>query len=212
MFAMLNASTNPSTNMARALEISMPAPLIRSSGLIIRRITKPHEQLATDLLVRRMYAWRGYLVKRQFSALTDPDHATVAAWQNGELVATLTLARDNGNNLLCETLYPKEIAELRASNPKICEYSRLATDPEFSSPEILECFFRTAYNFARSHFGATDAVVEINPRHRRYYEKELGFSRVGERRVCPRVDAPAILLHRDLRHQLPGQLSIEQAA
>lgn len=191
---------------------SMPSTLLRTARLIIRRITEPHEQIAADSLVRRMYAWRGYLVNRQFSGLHDPDRTTLAAWMDHELVATITLTRDNGRSLLCETLYPNEIAKLRVSTPKICEYSRLATDREFSSPALLENFFRTAYNYARTHFGSTDAVVEINPRHSRYYERELGFSRIGERRVCPRVDAPAILLHRDLRRPFSKHATEEIAA
>jgi hypothetical protein len=210
---MLNASTHtlfiaPITLSGK----SVPSLPIQSTGLVIRPITEHDEQLATDLLVRRMYAWRGYLVKRQFSNVRNPDHATLAAWQDGELVATLTLSRDKGCDLLCEALYPTEIAELRAKSQRVCEFSRLAIDPEFSSPALLDTFLRTAYNFARSHFGATAAVVEINPRHRRYYERELGFAQVGERRVCPRVDAPAILLQRDLRHSLPGTVEAAIAA
>jgi len=210
---MLSASTHRTFVVPPAtVEKSMPSPLLRSADLIIRRISKPHEQFASDLLVRRMYAWRGYLVKRQFSALHDPDCATVAAWHDGELVATLTLARDNGGSLLCESLYPNEVSELRAKQLKICEYSRFAVDPAFSSPKLLDSFFRTAYNFSRSHFGATDAVVEVNPRHSRYYERELGFVQIGPRRVCPRVDAPAMLLHRNLRHSLPKIWVTEEAA
>lgn len=185
---------------------------VKSTRLVIRPITEYDEQLATDSLVRRMYAWRGYLVKRQFSSVCNSDHATLAAWQDGELAATLTLSRDKGSDLLCETLYPTEIAALRAKSQRICEFTRLAIDPEFSSPALLDIFIRTAHNFSRTHFGATAAVVEINPRHRRYYERELGFAQVGERRVCPRVDAPAILLHRDLRHSHPSKIETAIAA
>jgi hypothetical protein len=99
---------------------SMPSTLLRTARLIIRRITEPHEQIAADSLVRRMYAWRGYLVNRQFSGLHDPDRTTLAAWIGHELVATITLTRDNGSSLLCETLYPNEIAKLRVRTPKIC--------------------------------------------------------------------------------------------
>lgn len=198
---MFNASTH--TLFIAPINLSpksAPSSPLKSTRLVIRPIAEYDEQLATDSLVRRMYAWRGYLVKRQFSNVRNPDHVTLAAWQDGELAATLTLSRDKGSNLLCETLYPTEIATLRAKNQKLCEFTRLAIDPKFSSPALLDSFLRSAHNFSRSHFDATTAVVEINPRHRRYYERELGFAQVGERRVCPRVDAPAILLHRDLRH------------
>lgn len=165
-----------------------------------------HDLLASDHLVRRMYAWRGYLTtppQHPLALLRSSDRATLVAWQNGELAATLTLSRDNEHGLLCESLYPKEISELRAKQVKICEFSRFAVDPEFRSPKLLDSFFRAAYHFTRSQLGATDAVVEVNPRHSRYYERELGFASIGPRRVCPRVDAPAILLHRNLHHPLP---------
>lgn len=201
-----------SANKFAVVEKSSPAPIFKSTGLVIRRVTEHHDLLATDLLVRRMYAWRGYLTKQQLASPRDPDHATLVAWQDGELAATLTLSRDSGSGLLCETLYPNEISELRAKQLKICEYSRFAVDPEFRSPKLLDTFFRTAYYFTRSQFGATDAVVEVNPRHSRYYERELGFAEIGPRRVCPRVDAPATLLHRNLRQTLPKAWVSEQAA
>ncbi|MDP3539569.1 MAG: hypothetical protein Q8S26_12795 [Azonexus sp.] len=183
-----------------------PAELFRSGDLVIRRLGDFHERLASDLLVRRMYAWRGYRANPHTTPQPDSGRVTLVAWQDNVLAATLTLSHDSGNGLLCEALYPDEIANLRARNLKVCEYSRLAIDPDFSSPALMDAFFRTAYNFARSHFHASDALVEINPRHCRYYERELGFTRLGPLRVCPRVNAPAILLHRNLLHPFPKLL------
>jgi hypothetical protein len=201
---MLSASNHHhSSKLIHIPANSLPSVLFRSEDLVIRRIGEFHERLATDLLVRRMYAWRGYRANPQTTPLRDTDRITLGAWHDNVLAATLTLSRDGGNGLLSEALYPHEIAQLRAKNLNICEYSRLAIDPDFSSPELLHTFFRAAYNFARSHFGASDAVVEINPRHCRYYERELGFSRLGPKRICPRVEAPAMLLHRDLQLPFP---------
>ena len=47
-------------------------------------------------------------------------------------------------------------------------------------------------------FAASDAVIEVNPRHARYYQRTLGFRQIGELRQCQRVEAPAVLLHRRL--------------
>ena len=201
---MSNVSTlHISANQIAGFEKSSPAPLFQSLSLIIQRVTEAHDQLATDHLVRRVYGWRGYRVKQQTGNPHDLDRVTLAAWQDGNLAGTLTLSRDNERGLLCESLYPNEVSALRAKGLKICECSRLAIDPEFSSRKLLESFFRTAYDFARSHFGATDALIEVNPRHCRYYESELGFSRLGPRRLCPRVQAPALLLHHDFKNSLP---------
>lgn len=188
---------------------NMPTP-VQHSGLVIRPATTHRELLACSLLVRRMYAWRGYLAASPLPHLSH-DELTLAAWQDGELTATLSLSRDNGGNLLAEALYPAEIGELRAKARTICEYSRLAIDPTFSSIELLEGFFRMAYDLAHSHFRASDAVVEINPRHRRFYEREIGFAQLGPLRVCPRVDAPALLLHRDMEQPHKARLRASSA-
>ncbi|MDP3636250.1 MAG: hypothetical protein U0989_01505 [Azonexus sp.] len=204
---MLSASTHCfSVTQIVGGEKSSSTSLFKSIGFVIGRAMEQHDLLAADHLVRRMYAWRGYLTKHPQhprSLHRAADQATLVAWQNGELAATLTLSRDNEHGLLCESLYSKEISELRTKQVKICEFSRFAIDPAFRSPKLLDSFFRAAYQFSCSQFGATDAVVEVNPRHSRYYERELGFATIGPRRVCPRVDAPAILLHRNLHHPLP---------
>ncbi len=166
--------------------------------LLVRAIENAHERFAAAMLVRRMYAWRGYRLNDSVSLLNSQDAVTIAAWEDREIAATLTLNRDTGSGLLCESLYPLEIAHLRAKSRQICEYTRFATDPDFSTPELLETLFIFGYELARFRFGATDAVIEVNPRHARYYERDLGFSRIGECRICPRVEAPAILLHRNL--------------
>lgn len=201
---MLSASCHfSSENPFPAASSFSPAELFRSGNLVIRRLGGFQERLASDLLVRRMYAWRGYRANPHTTPQPDSSRVTLVAWQDNVLAATLTLSHDSGNGLLCEALYPDEISNLRAKNLKVCEYSRLAIDPDFSSPALMEAFFRTAYNFARSHFHASDALVEINPRHCRYYERELGFTLLGPLRVCPRVNAPALLLHRNLLHPFP---------
>jgi hypothetical protein len=38
----------------------------------------------------------------------------------------------------------------------------------------------------------------VNPRHAGFYEKILGFAVVGAERICPRVNAPALLMRLDL--------------
>lgn len=197
----------PSDSPAITPHLAQP-PAIRGSGLLIRRIAGVNEQREADYLVRRMYAWRGYRAVNAPIELHSSRRVTLAAWQHDELAATLTLNLDGETGLLSEALYPEEIAGLRSRQGRLCEYSRLAVDPALSSPALLEHFFRYAYNFARSQLHCSDAVVEINPRHVRYYQRELGFIPLGPRRICPRVDAPAMLLHRDLRNPLPDEIAV----
>lgn len=172
--------------------------LYSHGDLIIRQVRLFHERVATDLLVNRMYAWRGYRINPHTTPVPETERVVLAAWRSNVLAATMTLSSDHGNGLLSEVLYPEEIGRLRTRSENICEYSRFAVDPTNTSCQLHEALFRSAYNFAKKHFGATDAVVEVNPRHSRFFQRSMGFTRLGELRVCPRVDAPAILLHRDL--------------
>jgi len=43
-------------------------------------------------------------------------------------------------------------------------------------------------------------LIEVNPRHVRFYERMLGFEQVAEERLDPAVQAPAVLLRLDLGH------------
>lgn len=51
-----------------------------------------------------------------------------------------------------------------------------------------------AYIYAKIH-ARTDFVIEVNPRHADFYKKMLGFKLIGSERLCPRAEAPALLLH-----------------
>jgi len=48
--------------------------------------------------------------------------------------------------------------------------------------------------YARDIHKCTNIVIEVNPRHRRFYERMLGFKQEGELKSNPRVNAPAYLL------------------
>lgn len=181
----------------------------KQAELSIRQVATVSERLAAEQLVRRMYSRRGYRVAFPEHDPGDKHRVTLGVWHDDELAATLTVAADRGQGLLCETLYPSEIATLRSENKRLCEYSRFAVDPEFSSPKLLRSFFRNAYDLTCRILEASHAVIEVNPRHSRFYEQELGFGRLGSVRICPRVAAPALLLHRDLHIPLPAMLLSE---
>lgn len=179
---------------------SLPAPgrLVDIPELVVAPAVSYHQHRACSALVRRMYAWRGYRTSPARELIEDPNHATLGAWLDGELVATLTASRDSSAGLLADKLYAEELARLRKPSRVLCEVTRLAVDADTHDPELLNALFRSSYQYARAIFGVTDAVIEVNPRHAPYYRREFGFSQIGAVRTCPRVDAPAVLLHRPL--------------
>lgn len=172
--------------------------LPRSRGYNIRPVRTPHQHGMASMLVQQMYTWRGYNTEALGLRPDDPNRVTLAAWQYDEVVATLTLGRDSPHGLLADSLYGQELANLRRPGRVVCEVTRLAVDPDFSSPGLLTALFQVARNFGKDMFAASDAVIEVNPRHARYYQRTLGFRQIGELRHCQRVEAPAVLLHRQI--------------
>ena len=71
----------------------------------------------------------------------------------------------------------------------------------------LGALVRLAYAVSRSVFEASDAFVEVNPRHERFYRRAFGFVGAGARRICPRVGAPAVLLRLDLERNAERTLA-----
>ena len=59
---------------------------------------------------------------------------------------------------------------------------------------MLASLFHVALIYARDLNHCSHIFIEVNPRHRRFYETMLGFKTVCESRPNPRVQAPAVLL------------------
>jgi len=142
-----------------------------------------------------MYEWRGYSTESIEYQVDDPNRVTIAAWQDDEIVATLTLGRDSPNGLMADTLYAQELAGLRHPDRVVCEVTRLAVAPGYNAAGLLTKLFRAAFQYGKDVFAASDAVIEVNPRHVRYYQSRMGFQQIGTLRQCERVAAPAVLMH-----------------
>jgi hypothetical protein len=81
---------------------------------------------------------------------------------------------------------------------RIAELIRLAIEDEVDPKAVLAELFSAAYAIGRVIHHATDALIEVNPRHVTFYERIFGFARESAESVCPRVNAPAVLLRLDL--------------
>ena len=112
----------------------------------------------------------------------------------GRIIGTLTLGLDSSMGLLVDQLYKDEIDRLRQTKCLVCEFTKLAVDQASYSQRVIAALFHLAYIYAHKIHGTTDLVIEVNPRHVIFYQRMLGFSQLGEERMCPRVNAPAVLL------------------
>ena len=177
---------------------SLWAALSGPRGVDIRPARTPKQHGLTNSRVQRMYAWRGYRTEARRQPLDEQNRVTLAAWHYEEVVATLTLRRDSPIGLLADAHYGNVLDGLRGPDRVVCEVSRLAIDPDFSSRDLLNNLFSAALDYGREHFSASDAVMEVNPRHVRYYERCLGFQQIGDVCRCLRVDAPAVLMHQEI--------------
>ena len=166
---------------------------------VVRRVETWSRLAKARALIRRMYEWRGYDTENLTAKQHGSDWIVLEASREEQLLGTLTLGIDSGR-LLADALYEPEINAFRNQNRKACEISRLAVDPQHSSKELLASLFHLAYIYVRIINKASDVFIEVNPRHAGFYTRMLGFQQIGERRVCPRVDAPAVLLHLELEY------------
>lgn len=146
----------------------------------------------TELLIQKRYAWRGY---GQLGSLDEPNQLTMNAELFGRVYATVTVNVDSPAGLALDTTYGAEAARLRAQGAKLCEFGRFAIDPTARSKRLIISLVHLLYIYAHRVKGCSDILIEINPRHRAFYEKLLEFEQLGAERICERVKAPAILMH-----------------
>lgn len=149
-------------------------------------------------LIGRMYAWRGYQFDVGGGIARRAGQTVFQVRRQDRLVATLTLRMDSELGLMADQLYREEIDFFRGLGGRVCELTGLAVVPGEDSRAVLGALFDSAHAIGRIEHGASDLVIEVNPRHVAYYRRRLGFRQAGPERTCPRVGAPAVLLHLDL--------------
>jgi hypothetical protein len=149
------------------------------------------------LLIKRMYAWRGY--SAHSIAQDEPDTITLLADTSEHTVGTMTLCLDSGNKLPADENFGDKLDELRRQKRRLCEPSRLAVEKNVSN-RVFASMMHISYIYAHKIHGFTDYVIEVNPRHVMFYKRMLGFQDLGEERMCTRVNAPAVLLRLELKY------------
>ncbi len=173
------------------LDASKGDPGALPGAFKIRLAKSRNFQKGAGTLVERRYSDRGYQIPGQTE---DPNLFTFVAYDEGQLVGTVSIRLDSEAGLSADTLYRDEIDDLRKAGCKVCEFTRLAVDVKAVSKPVLAGLFHTAYLYASEVRGFSFAVIEVNPRHVAFYAKALGFEPIGPERINTRVNAPAVLL------------------
>ena len=165
----------------------------RHCHLEVRLARTPGEQERALSLVNRMYDWRGY--GSSHSIPRAKSYSTFLASIDGEAVGTITLGVDSGGGLAADNLFEEEIDGFRrAPGSSVCELIKFAFDSDFQSQQILASLFHIVFLYGMRHYRCTDLFIEVNPRHRRFYEAMLGFKPIGTVKINPAVNAPAQLM------------------
>jgi hypothetical protein len=151
------------------------------------------------LLVDKMYAWRKYAFAEPSYHLThDPNRIALVIYDSEHAIATATLGLDSEIGLLVDELYRDESERLRREGRHLCEMTKLAVEHVVRSKQVLASLFHISLISAHHLHDRDDCLIEINPRHVKFYEAMLGFEPIGETKMCRRVNAPARLLRLDL--------------
>lgn len=157
-------------------------------------------QQATELL-NSVYGKKGY--GEQHQIIQNSQHVTLVVYHNQHkkhMIGTLTLHVDQGHGLLVDDLFKEEIYSYRKQDRKICELIKFAFNHKIDSKLIIASLFNIMFIYGAYIYNCTDTFIEVNPRHKRFYEAMLGFRSVGEMKQNLRVNAPAHLLHLSLSY------------
>jgi hypothetical protein len=147
-------------------------------------------------LLRDRYSWRGYQ-SVALAAEQTIDRFTLAALGDDGPIGTITVALDVGRPLGADEAFGAELAALREQGRRLCEFTKLAIDPTTATKRVLAALFHVAYIVAHRLRGYDTLIIEVNPRHVRYYERMLGCQVIGPERINRTVHAPAVLLSAD---------------
>ena len=179
--------------VSRTITLEPREEPLPSNELTIRLADTDGQRSAANMLLNRMYSWRGY--GKDHALGGSPACVTFTAACKEDVVGTLTLTVDSTGGLAADRTFAAEIAPFRAApGAKLCELTKLAFDWGGSSHRHLAALFHLVFIYGSRQFACTDLFIEVNPRHRRYYELMLGFVRVGEVRTNASVNAPSQLM------------------
>ena len=165
----------------------------------IRLANTEERRESASILINKMYSWRGY--ENNGVKGDNPNRITLIATGNdNQVIGTVSVGLDSPSGLLADEMYHDELEALRSQGRKICEFNSLAIDPSIKSKRVIAALFQIVILYPSGVFGYTDGVLEVNPRHVRFYERMMGFTQLGPERTCPRVNAPSILMRADFSY------------
>jgi hypothetical protein len=174
--------------------INLPAQTGQGQdSMTVRLADCDGQRSRANMLLNRMYSWRGYGANHKLPS--DPNCVTFAATSQDDVIGTLTLTVDSAAGLAADRTFKDEIERFRtAPGARLCELTKFAFDTSSPARPRLAALFHIIFIYGSMHYDCTDLFIEVNPRHRRFYEIMLGFTCVGPAKTNVSVNAPALLM------------------
>jgi hypothetical protein len=124
-----------------------------------------------------------------------PDSVAFVAKHQDRVLMTFTLVPDNTLlGLPLESIFGEEVRQLRRQRRRLVEVISLAADSQVAPREFRPIFvtmIKLMMHYHVGHGGDT-WVITVNPRHRDFYTKGMGYVSLGPPRLYPDVqDHPA---------------------
>jgi hypothetical protein len=151
------------------------------------------ERSTANMLINRKYSGRGYGAGHKVP--TAANCVTFTASSGASLIGTLSLTVDSPDGLACDKTFKDELDAFRAvPGARLCELTKFAFDTSKPSLHLLASLFHIIFIYGTHHYDCTDLFIEVNPRHRRFYQAMLGFRAVGAPKINEAVGAPSYLM------------------
>lgn len=188
-----------------------------SAGPRLQIATSATEVVEAWQLLYRSYVDAGYIRPNPFELHTVPEAVgpqslVMLAFQNDLPVSTITAMADSTRGLPLDSVYPRELDEIRASGSLMVEVGLFGCIDEKST-------FATVFDLMRYTFfyaimlGADEMICGIPPRRVGLYERMLGFEQLGAIKSYSTVkNNPVALMRGKIRHMLDHQASYRAVA
>jgi hypothetical protein len=176
----------------------------------VKIASKRHEWKDAFALVAMNYQKAGYEAPYSSKVRFTPYHAlpdtvTLVAKRAERVVMTFSLVPDNTLlGLPLESIFKDEVKQLRRERRRLAEVISLAADSDVQTREFRHIFvalIKLSIHYHLSRGGDT-WVITVNPRHRDFYTKALGFAPLGAlgtaRTYAAVLDHPAEAYYMDL--------------
>ncbi|WP_063870273.1 N-acyl amino acid synthase FeeM domain-containing protein [Novipirellula maiorica] len=188
-----------SSAILSAHEAASSQPTVRDLTISLARSREDLRQAFR--LVYQSYYDAGLAVDTPSGMRLTPFHLVpttevLVAKLDDTVTSTLSMIGDGYLGLPMQSMYPREIKELRDQGLRLAEIGSLA-DRRDSPVRFIETFAelgRLLVQVAHSR-GIDGFVVATHPKHARLYKRVMGFRQIGELSDCPYANGnPAVAL------------------